>query len=351
MVAYQSGATNMVSGDTNGVRDVFLHDMVMGETMRTSVSTAGAQGDGVSHYTAATGTLTIPAGSTSGTVNGDTLYEADETFTVTLSGPVNATITTAVGTGTITKDDLPPTLAINDVSQAEGNAGTTNYVFTVTQSAVSGLTTTVTYATADGTATAGSDYTAIAPTTLTIPAGNTTGTITVSVTGDTTTEANETFVVNLSAPTNATISDNQGLATIVNDDVVVTERIGVQGDGASQGFPSVSADGRYVTFSSSASNLVVGDTNGVADIFVVDRQTGATQRVSVDSGGVQGNGDSRNPVLSADASAVAFMSESSTWYRGIRTALWMSSCACGKGTRPEDVSVAFEIADRAVVPD
>src|SRR5437764_1369071 len=83
---------------------------------------------------AAPGTLTVPAGSTSGTIAvpvvGDALNEADETFTVTLSALVNAALGTSVGTGTITNDDPLPSLSINDVRQAEGNSGTTNAVFT-----------------------------------------------------------------------------------------------------------------------------------------------------------------------------------------------------------------------------
>ena len=90
------------------------------------------------------------------------------------------------------------TLAISDVSILEGNSGTTAFVFTVTLSAPIDQAVTVNYATADGTATAGSDYTA-ASGTLTIPAGQTSGTITVLVNGDRLAEPNETFFVNLSA--------------------------------------------------------------------------------------------------------------------------------------------------------
>ena len=73
-------------------------------------------------------------------------------------------------------------------------------------------------ATASGTATAGSDYTALNLTGQSIPAGQTSKTVNVSVRGDTTREANETFYVNLTAPGGATLADAQGLGTIVNDD-------------------------------------------------------------------------------------------------------------------------------------
>ncbi|MGH2689765.1 MAG: TolB family protein [Actinomycetota bacterium] len=79
--------------------------------------------------------------------------------------------------------------------------------------------------------------------------------------------------------------------------------------------PSLSHDGRYVTYSSAASNLVVGDSNGARDIFVHDRVTGQTTRVSVASGGGQQNGDSGFvPSISADGRYVAFMSDASNLF-------------------------------------
>jgi len=91
-----------------------------------------------------------------------------------------------------------PTISINDVSLAEGNAGTTNFVFTVTISATANAT--VNFATADGTATAGSDYVATSGTVTFTSGGPLTQTVTVQVNGDTTVEPNETFFVNLSNP-------------------------------------------------------------------------------------------------------------------------------------------------------
>jgi len=84
-----------------------------------------------------------------------------------------------------------------------------------------------------------------------------------------------------------------------------TERVsvdsnGVEGNGDSD-YPSISADGRYVAFPSGATNLVAGDTNGALDVFVHDRQTGQTTRVSVDSNGVEGNDNSYEPTISPDA--------------------------------------------------
>ncbi len=88
-------------------------------------------------------------------------------------------------------------------------------------------------------------------------------------------------------------------------------REGVEGDGTSEE-PSISADGRFVAFVSIASNLVADDTNGQRDAFVHDRETGQTRRVSVASDGSQGDGPSYEPILSADGSIVAFTSSAGT---------------------------------------
>jgi hypothetical protein len=85
---------------------------------------------------------------------------------------------------------------------------------------------------------------------------------------------------------------------------------------AQSGSPLVSADGRYVAFSSWAANLVMGDTNGVADAFVHDRVTGATTRVSVASNGTQGNSASYPSSISADGRYVAFQSSASNLVAG-----------------------------------
>ncbi|MGH7495576.1 MAG: DUF7594 domain-containing protein, partial [bacterium] len=110
-----------------------------------------------------------------------------------------------------------PSLSINDVTVTEGNAGTVNAVFSVTLSASSSQTVTVHYATTNGTASAGSDYVANSNT-LSLPTGTITQTVSVVVNGDAFGEVDETFFVNLSNPTNATLADNQGRGTIVNDD-------------------------------------------------------------------------------------------------------------------------------------
>jgi hypothetical protein len=112
----------------------------------------------------------------------------------------------------------PPTISIGDVSQNEGNSGTTAFNFTVTRSGDTSGTSIVSFTTADGSAMSPGDYTA-ATGLVTFTAGQTTQTITVNVKGDTSVESNETLVVNLGPASNATIADGQGTGTIQNDDV------------------------------------------------------------------------------------------------------------------------------------
>ena len=103
------------------------------------------------------------------------------------------------------------------MSVTEGNTGTVAATFAVTLSAASTQTVTVTYATSNGTATAGSDYQAKSGT-LTFAPGETSKPVTVLVNGDRVAEPNETFFVNLSGPTNATIGDGQGVGSILDDE-------------------------------------------------------------------------------------------------------------------------------------
>nr|WP_287232236.1 FG-GAP-like repeat-containing protein [Microcystis sp. Msp_OC_L_20101000_S702] len=136
---------------------------------------------------------------------------------------LNADPTPTTATVTITDVSQPPiSLTINDVTVTEGNSGTTNAVFTVSLSSAASTVVSVDYATANGTATAGTDYTAIPTTTLTFNPGETSKTITVPVNGDNQVELNETFFLNLSNlqanGSNVTLADNQGQGTINNDD-------------------------------------------------------------------------------------------------------------------------------------
>ncbi|HEX5948064.1 MAG TPA: Calx-beta domain-containing protein, partial [Actinomycetota bacterium] len=119
-------------------------------------------------------------------------------------------------TGTITDDD-PPAVSIGNVSLVEGDVGSTAATFTVSLSTPSVSQVTVDWATANGTATAPSDYTPGSGTVM-FASLDTTETVSVQVHGDTMVEADETFILNLSAPSGAGIGDGQGVGTISNDD-------------------------------------------------------------------------------------------------------------------------------------
>jgi CSLREA domain-containing protein len=173
---------------------------------------------------------------TSGTPNtltANVLYTATETnqafYAASAWGgdcAVDGTITLQPGdnkTCTITNDDIPPAISINDVTASEGDAGTTDFDFTISLSYASTLTVTVNAQTDNGSATTlDSDYTGIASTPLTFTPSTTTQHFHVFVNGDTKYEHAETFFVNLSGETNATIADGQGLGTINNDDAPPT---------------------------------------------------------------------------------------------------------------------------------
>jgi len=214
------------SGTANAVFTVSLSSST-GFVVAVDFATADGTATAGSDYVSNSSTLTFSAGETSKTIsveiNGDILNESDETFTVHLSNPANATIATATGTGTIQNNDGTPIVSIDDVALPEGDTGVTNAVFTVTLPNPSSQNVTVDFSTADGTASAGSDYTASSGT-LTFNPDETAKTITVLVTTDTDIEPDETFTVNLSNPTNATIANTTGTGTIQNDDAVITRR-------------------------------------------------------------------------------------------------------------------------------
>jgi Ca2+-binding RTX toxin-like protein len=216
-----AGTTN--AGFVISLDHIYAHDVTV--TYSTANGTASSPSDynGISGFPVQT--VTILAGTQSATVNvavkGDTLFEANETFNLNVSGTavgvVGPLTVTHQGVGTIVNDDGAPTVSIGNVSISEGNSGTKLMTFTITQSAVSGTATTVNWATSNGTALAGSDYVA-GSNVATIAAGATSTTVSVTINGDTVIEPNETFNVTLSAPTNAILGTAVGVGTILNDD-------------------------------------------------------------------------------------------------------------------------------------
>jgi len=171
---------------------------------------------------------TIAEGQTSATfdvtVNSDRAIEPNETFFVNVTNVAGATVTDGQGQGTIVNDDTTPALSIDDVSHVENDNGTVTYTFTVSldhAARTGGVTFDI--ATADGTATtADGDYVGRTLTSQTIPEGQSTYTFDVTVNGDTKVETDETFTVNVSNVTGASVADAQGTGTIVENDIAPT---------------------------------------------------------------------------------------------------------------------------------
>ncbi|MEQ9671648.1 Calx-beta domain-containing protein [Coleofasciculus sp. G2-EDA-02] len=190
------------------------------EVVTVDYSTSDESAIAGKDYFATSGTLAFFPGVTSQTVAipiiGDTDIETDETFILNLSNPSHGAIADNQGTVTIENNDFP-TLSIENISLTEGNSGITTAEFTVNLSQAFHETVTVDYSTADNSATAASDYTAINGT-LTFAPGQTSQTVNVDILGDTAFEDDETFALNLSNANNATLDNTQGLATIVKDD-------------------------------------------------------------------------------------------------------------------------------------
>ncbi|WGD31100.1 Calx-beta domain-containing protein [Ancylobacter sp. WKF20] len=236
-----------------------------------SVAYASANGTATAgqDYQAVSGTLTFAAGETSKVIRvpviGDKVVEANEALSITLSKPSGATLADASGTGTITNDDVAPTLptlAISDASVAEGNDGTAYLSFTVTLSKAAASAVSVAYASANGTATAGQDYQAVSGT-LTFAAGETSKVIRVPVIGDKVVEANEALTITLSKPSGATLADASGTGTITNDDVTPPPTVSVAGTTVVEGDAGAgggAADGWFSTF---GNQIVDSDGNPV----------------------------------------------------------------------------------------
>jgi urease beta subunit len=270
------------SGDTSGTTAVGYAVTGSGSSAADAADFAGA--------ILPNGSVTFAPGETSKVitvnVNGDTTVEADEGFTVTLSGASGGTISTATADGTIVNDDVtpppPPTLdiAATDASKAEGNSGSTAFTFTVTRSGDTSGTTAVDYAvTGSGSSAAdAADFAgAVLPSgSVTFAPGETSKVVTINVNGDTAVEADEGFTVTLSGASGGTISAATATGTIVNDDVTPP--------------PTLEIAARYA-------NREEGDSGSRRFLFTVTR-SGDTSGTTTVNYAVTGSGD--NPADAAD---------------------------------------------------
>ncbi len=214
-----------------------------------------------SDYQATSGSLTFAPGQTTKTVSvlvtGEVTTEPNEDFFVNLFNPGNASVSDAQGLGTITNDDANPSITINDPSVVEGNAGSTNMSFVITLSNPTSITLSVPFSLADGTATVGSDYQTNSGSFTVFP-GATTAQLSIGINGDTTVEPDETFFVNLGATSGATIADNQGVGTIINDDGLASPGISINNVTVTEGNSgTVNANFTVSLTASSASTITV----------------------------------------------------------------------------------------------
>ncbi|NET86648.1 MAG: DUF4114 domain-containing protein, partial [Kamptonema sp. SIO1D9] len=223
----------VTEGDSNSTAEFTLNlSTASTEPVRVEYATADDTATANNDYLAVRDTLIFAPGETSKTVAveivNDTQQETSETFNLNILSFTNSLLADRQGIATITDDDEGslPRISINDLTVNEGNDGTNTASFTVNLDTVSNETVTVEYETADETAIASEDYTAIAAT-LTFNPGETSQTIDVETLADNIPEADETFSVNLSNATNATIGDRRGQATITNDDRLIPPSLSI----------------------------------------------------------------------------------------------------------------------------
>jgi len=239
VVAFWSRATNLVANDTNGAEDTFLHDRSTGITERASVNTAGVEGD---------------LGSFRASLSSDGMLVAFES---------NATNLAVVDTNKST-----------DIFLRDRAAGTTRRVSLTSSGTPPGPG-----GCFDPSISSDGSRVAFSARATDLVPGDTNGHYDV-------------FVRDLVAKTTVRVS---------------VDSSGVQGDSTSW-HPTISSDGSTVAFESYASNLVPGDVEGQGDVFVHELASGITERVSVDGSGNGGDGESNDAVLSADGKFVAFSS-------------------------------------------
>jgi Tol biopolymer transport system component len=296
-VVFDSPSDNLVNGDTNGQWDVFVHHRQSGTTERASVDSAGQQANGwsASARITADGRYVAFDSMASNLVPGDTNGFLDVFVRSRWNG---LTQRVNLGPGGVQSNglmsflwDLTPDGRYVAFSSTATNLvpGDTNGQQDVfVRDLWNGTTERVSLGSGGAQANGASDYASLS--------------------------ADGRYVAFQSAASNLVAGDSNGASDVFVRDRQTgdTRRVSVhssggQGNGASS-LPRISADGRWVAFQSLASSLVNGDFNSVADVFVHDRQMSLTERISVDSLGMQSDGASERARISADGQRVAFRS-------------------------------------------
>ncbi len=262
-------ATQLKSGTTNAVFTISANGTVPFDVpivWSTANNTANAGVD----YLPASGIITFAAGSGGGTANvtvpilGQPLYHSPETFFVDLSTSSSAHLVKPVGVATVVNVNPPPEFYVNDVHVTAAQAGQASAVFTVGLDSPSGDVTFVQYATADGTAQAGVNYSAESNT-LTFAPGVTSMLVTVPVVTNSVYTPDEQFFLNLFNPVHAEITDPQGMATIIFGTPPPAESIVDDGDaayGETNGWTNFT---NTLAYQLDAEQHPAGDGSGFAD--------------------------------------------------------------------------------------
>jgi len=295
-VAFASGASNLVAGDTNGKTDIFVHDRLTGRTELLSVDSAGVQADYGALYPSisANGRLVAFQSASLNLVANDTNAHNDIFVRDRQTG---LTERVSIDSAGMEGDSV----SVSPCISADGRyvtftsyasnliADDTNYKADIfVHDRQTGLTERVSVDSAG------------------VEANNESSNPSISADGR--------YVAFRSPASNLVTGDTGGYIDVFVHDLQtgLTERVSVSSSGGQANSysraPSISANGRYVAFSSVASNLVSDDTNSDYDVFVHDRQTGLNERVSVDSEGAQADNDSFDPCISAEGQYVAFYS-------------------------------------------
>ncbi|GAA6619028.1 DUF4114 domain-containing protein [Scytonema sp. NUACC26] len=303
-IVFESFASNLVANDTNDFSDIFIHDSLTGSTRLVSINSQGDQGNDVS---------------SSPVISSNGRYVAFESYAS------NLVANNTNGFNNIfVRDTLTGTTRLISLSST-GNEGN-NSSFSPAISADGRYVTFDSFASNLVANDTNNNRDVFVYDTQT----STTSRISVSSTG---VEGNNfsynpvisgsgRYIVFESLASNLVANDTNNASDIFIYDIQTstTRRISVdsqgnQGNDASSS-PAISTDGRYVTFSSSASNLVVNDTNNAIDIFIYDTQTNITKLLTVDSQGNQGNNSSYNPAISANGNYIVFETDASNLVTG-----------------------------------
>ncbi|RQV98619.1 calcium-binding protein, partial [bacterium] len=295
-IVFCSYAENLVDNDTNGRDDIFVHNITSGSTSRVSVSSTGTQADDSSLFPSisADGRIVVFASYASNLVSGDINDMSDIFVHDRLNGTTNRVSVSSIGVqGNL--HSIGPSIS------ADGRyVAFESYSSDLVIGDTNGVSDVFVHDTSTGS-------TSLISVNSSNQQGNNHSRF-PSISND------GRYVAFQSSANNLVANDTNGYNDIFVRDTTTGTTILVSGDalgtfGNGNSYtPSISADGRFVAFSSIARNLIVGDTNGVEDIFVHDTTLGTTIQVSKDSSGLQGNNSSYYPAISADGRYVAFHS-------------------------------------------